>query len=155
MSGREYLRRKSGGVGGGDEHVAVCLFVFLHLCGGRAASCAGKILGAWWCLVRGGGGWGGGIADQGSRLLLLSTPLPPLSARAFPILKPRGKATAAVNLNRYNSCRPKQCTEGDGSERQRAAKVGTDRNNAPGRERGREGGEEGEDAVNCKYAEGC
>lgn len=92
------------------------------------------------------------VADQGPRLLLLSTPLLPLSASTFPILKPRGKAKPAVNLNRYNSCRPKQCTEGNGSGRQRAAKVGTDRNNAPGRGRGMEGERDGgrEDAVNCK-----
>lgn len=62
----------------------------------------------------------------------LSPPSLPLSASTFPILKPRGKAKPAVNLNRYNSCRPKQCTEGNGSERQKAVKVGTDRNNAPG-----------------------
>lgn len=42
------------------------------------------------------------------RLSLLSSPF---SASRFPILEPRGKAKPPVNLNRYNSCRPKQYTE--------------------------------------------
>lgn len=140
MSGREYLRRGDGGDKPEIEGKLTCSclsFWVLHSYSG-----AGRFR------VRGGGGGGGaGAGGEGGlallikapRLLLLSTPLLPLSASTFPILKPRGKAKPAVNLNRYNSCRPKQCTEGNGSERQRAAKVGTDRNNAPGRGRGRVG----------------
>lgn len=116
------------------------LFVFLIFAFAQRRRAAAEYLEWEW-----GGGGGAALLIKAPRLLLLSTPSPslPLSASTFPILKPRGKAKPAVNLNRYNSCRPKQCTEGSGSERQRAAKVGTDRNNAPGRVwggGGREGG---------------
>lgn len=137
MSGREYLQRGDGGdkVGIGGK-MNMFLFVFLIFAFAQRRRAAPEYLG--W-------EWGGALLIKAPRLLLLSTPSPslPLSASTFPILKPRGKAKPAVNLNRYNSCRPKQCTEGSGSERQRAAKVGTDRNNAPGRVwggGGREGG---------------
>lgn len=67
-------------------------------------------------------GWGGGllleveevgdsVGDQGSVYFCY---LPP-----FTILTPRGKTKAAVSLNRYNSCRPKQCTGGWGGGRER------------------------------------
>lgn len=49
---------------------------------------------------------GNSVGDQGSVCFCYLSPF-----SATPILTPRGKAKPPVNLNRYNSYRPKQCTE--------------------------------------------
>lgn len=75
----------------GNEHVLICFGVYI------------------WAEVW----WGNSVGDQGPVCFCY---LSPFSATPLPILKPRGKAKPPVNLNRYNSCRPKQCTEGNKKE---------------------------------------
>lgn len=95
----EESRRRWGGQG--SEHVLICFFFSLFL-GFVFGQRRGRFGGG------SGGGGGGSVSDQGPVCFCY---LSPFSATPLPILKPRGKAKPPVNLNRYNSCRPKQCTE--------------------------------------------